>query len=63
MSSDAEYHLGEISERHEGAGPATISRGKGDHGGVSYARTSSPPNPERLTNISAPPLTRMNFVA
>ena len=29
-------HLGEISARHEGAGPGTISTGKGDHGGVSY---------------------------
>lgn len=29
-------HLGEISARHEGAGPGTISSGKGDHGGVSY---------------------------
>jgi hypothetical protein len=36
MANDAEYHLGEISERHEGAGPATISTGRGDHGGVSY---------------------------
>lgn len=36
MASDAEYHLGEISERHEGAGPATVSTGRGDHGGVSY---------------------------
>ena len=29
-------HLGEISARHEGAGPGTISDGRGDHGGVSY---------------------------
>ncbi len=36
MANDAEYRLGEISERHEGAGPATISTGRGDHGGVSY---------------------------
>lgn len=36
MARDTDYRLGEISERHEGAGPATISTGKGDHGGVSY---------------------------
>ena len=36
MANDTDYHLGEVSERHEGAGPATISTGKGDHGGVSY---------------------------
>ncbi|RAO75890.1 peptidoglycan-binding domain-containing protein [Dyella jiangningensis] len=36
MTNDRDYHLGEVSERHEGAGPATISTGKGDHGGVSY---------------------------
>jgi peptidoglycan hydrolase-like protein with peptidoglycan-binding domain len=36
MANGTDYHLGEISERHEGAGPATISNGKGDHGGVSY---------------------------
>lgn len=36
MANDRDYHLGEVSERHEGAGPATISTGNGDHGGVSY---------------------------
>jgi peptidoglycan hydrolase-like protein with peptidoglycan-binding domain len=36
MAGDTGYHLGVVSERHEGAGPATISTGKGDHGGVSY---------------------------
>ena len=36
MTGQTSYHLGEISERYESAGPGTISTGQGDHGGVSY---------------------------
>lgn len=36
MTGQTSYHLGEISERYESAGPGTISTGQGDYGGASY---------------------------